>query len=179
MANCSFHSVFTYSQSEIYGQGRNMPLNYKHITHSASPRANAEPSSSSRPFNVRTFFDGVQPSSDKGKQKARQPKQKAPEVVDVPLGQATYQDVVGVDDGTRPYVLFFCLSWFQKKKKKPDPPRPVYDDELEDDESEEGIPNVPIPTIHVEPAQQQDIELNPMTSQSQPEAGPSRLAQSS
>ncbi|KAG1726904.1 hypothetical protein EDB19DRAFT_1943677 [Suillus lakei] len=146
--------------SEISSQGCNKPLNYNHITHSALSRANAGPSSSSRSFNVRTFFDGVQPSSDRGKQKA-------PEVVDVPLGQATYQDVVGVDDGTRPYELdfFCCLRWFQKKKKekKPDPPRPVYDDELEDDESEEGIPTVPIPTTCVQPARQEDIELNPMT----------------
>jgi hypothetical protein len=44
-------------------------------------------------------------------------------------------DAVGVDDGTRPYVLFFCLAWFQKKEKKPEI-RPVYDDELDDDEEE-------------------------------------------
>lgn len=135
--------------------------------------------SSSRLFDVRTFFNGIRPSSDTRKQNARQPKQKTPRVVDVPFGQATYGDVVGVDDGTRPYTLFFCLSWFQKKKKKPDPPRPVYDDELEDDESEEGIPNVPIPTIRVESAPQQEMALKRVASQSQPEAGPSRLAQPS
>jgi len=50
-----------------------------------------------------------------------------------------------VDDGTRPYVLFFCLSWFQKKKKKPDPPRQLYDDELYDNESEHAV-DIPIPT---------------------------------
>ncbi|KAG1727535.1 WD40-repeat-containing domain protein [Suillus lakei] len=133
--------------SEVPGQRHNEPLNYEHIdrsqiqaTHSASPRAD--------------------PSSDKkGKQKARQLKQKAPEVLDVPLGQATYGDVL-----------------VQKKKKKPDPPRPIYDDELEDDESEEGIIGVPIPTIQVQSAQHEEIELKLMTSQSQPEAGPSRLA---
>jgi hypothetical protein len=38
-------------------------------------------------------------------------------------------------------VVFFCLSWFQKKEKKPEP-RPVYDDELDDDDDEEE--NVPV-----------------------------------
>ncbi|KAG2151567.1 uncharacterized protein EDB93DRAFT_1327632 [Suillus bovinus] len=33
---------------------------------------------------------------------------------------------VGVDDGKRPFVLFFCLSWFQKKKK----PSSEYDEAL-------------------------------------------------
>ncbi|KAG1848263.1 hypothetical protein F4604DRAFT_1687796 [Suillus subluteus] len=47
-------------------------------------------------------------------------------------------DVVGVDGGKRPFVLFFCLSWFQKKEKKHES-RPVYDDELEDYEEEEKI----------------------------------------
>ncbi|KAG1722414.1 hypothetical protein EDB19DRAFT_2044050 [Suillus lakei] len=69
----------------------------------------------------RAFFNPIQSSSGKGKQKAREPKRKIVKVVDVPLGQATYADVVGVDDGTRPCVLFFCLSWFQKKEKKLDP----------------------------------------------------------
>jgi hypothetical protein len=44
---------------------------------------------------------------------------------------------VGVDDGVRPFVLFFCLSWFQKKEKKQEP-RPVYDDEVDDDDEEEN-----------------------------------------
>jgi hypothetical protein len=43
-----------------------------------------------------------------------------------------------VDDGIQPFVLFFCLSWFQKKEKKQEP-RPVYDDELDDDEEEENV----------------------------------------
>ncbi|KAG1723045.1 WD40-repeat-containing domain protein [Suillus lakei] len=124
---------------EISTQRRNDSLNHRGINHSTSPRANADPSPYSRLHGFRTFVSGIRWSSDKGKQKAQ-------EVIDVPLGQATYQDVVGVDDGIRPYVLFFCLSWFQKKKKKPDPPRPVYDDELEDDESEEGVLNIPMPT---------------------------------
>ncbi|KAG1735221.1 hypothetical protein EDB19DRAFT_1830341 [Suillus lakei] len=141
--------------SEISGQCRNKSRNHERITHSEHP-------SSSCLFDIRTFFSSIRRSSGKGKQKARQPKQKAPGVVDVPLGEATYQDVVGVDDGTRPYVLFFCLSWFQGKKKKPDPPRPVYDDELEDDESEEAILSVPIPTNRVQPPQQQEIELKPV-----------------
>jgi hypothetical protein len=33
-------------------------------------------------------------------------------------------------------VFFFCLSWFQKKEKKPKP-QIVYDDELDDDDEEE------------------------------------------
>ncbi|KAG1771411.1 hypothetical protein EDD22DRAFT_842660 [Suillus occidentalis] len=93
----------------------------------------------------------VRSSSDKGKQKAHGPQRKIAHTADVPLGQATYvcffynsggfADVVGVDDGERPYVLFFCLRWFQKKKKK-EVPQPVYDDELEDDEEEENLPFV-------------------------------------
>ncbi|KAG2739886.1 hypothetical protein P692DRAFT_201811269 [Suillus brevipes Sb2] len=85
---------------------------------------------------------------------------------------AGFADVVGVDDGERPYVLFFCLSWFQKKKKEVPQP-PVYDDELEDDE-EEVVPApaaVPPPRI-----QHEDIELKTLANHSQPQAGPSRLA---
>ncbi|KAG1859342.1 hypothetical protein DFJ58DRAFT_840207 [Suillus subalutaceus] len=82
-------------------------------------------------------------------------------------------DVVGVDDGWRPFILFFCLSWFQKKEKKQEP-RPVYDDELEDDEEEENaLDPVALPPPRV---QHEEIELKPIASQSQPEAGPSRLA---
>ncbi|KAG1860359.1 hypothetical protein F4604DRAFT_1957798 [Suillus subluteus] len=86
----------------------------------------------------RAFVNSIQSPSDKGKKNARKPKQKPVKVVDVPLGQATYADVTGVDDGTRPWVLFFCLSWFQTKEKKQEPPT-VYDDELEDDEEEENV----------------------------------------
>jgi hypothetical protein len=50
-----------------------------------------------------------------------------------------------VDDGERPYVLFFCLIWFQKKKKEVPQP-PVYDDELEDDEEEDVPGSVTMPT---------------------------------
>ncbi|KAG2754807.1 hypothetical protein P692DRAFT_201801422 [Suillus brevipes Sb2] len=87
---------------------------------------------------------------------------------------AGFADVVGVDDGERPYVLFFCLSWFQKKKKKEVPQPPVYDDELEDDE-EEDVPDpaaVPPPRV-----QHEDIEMKTLASQLQPEAGPSALQQ--
>jgi hypothetical protein len=59
-----------------------------------------------------------------------------------------------VDDGERPYVLFFCLSWFQKKKKKEVPQPPVYDDELEDDE-EEDVPDplaVTVPPRYTNPS---------------------------
>jgi hypothetical protein len=38
----------------------------------------------------RAFFNPVQSSSDKGKQKAREPKRKTVKAVNVPLGQATY-----------------------------------------------------------------------------------------
>ncbi|KAG1727175.1 uncharacterized protein EDB91DRAFT_1164701 [Suillus paluster] len=116
--------------SENPGQ-RRRALNYEptnrprgQAAYSPSPRTHAERSSSSPLHDFRTFFSGIRLSSDK--QKERQPKQKALEVIDVPLGQATYGDVVGVDDGTRPYSLFCCLSWCQKKKK-PDLPLPVYD----------------------------------------------------
>lgn len=46
--------------------------------------------------------------------------------------------MVGVDDGNRPFVLFFCLNWFQKKERNKEP-RPVYDDELEDDEEYDNV----------------------------------------
>ncbi|KAG1722417.1 hypothetical protein EDB19DRAFT_463439 [Suillus lakei] len=121
----------------------------------------------------RAFFNPIQSSSGKGKQKAREPKRKTAKVVDVPLGQATYADVIGVDDGTRPCVLFFCLSWFQKREKREDP-RPVYDDQLEDDEEEENmIDQVAMPPHRI---QHEAVELQNVASQSQPEAGPSRLA---
>jgi hypothetical protein len=121
----------------------------------------------------RAFFNPVQSSSDKGKQKAREPKQKTVRAVNVPLGQATYGDVVGVDDGIRPFVLFFCLSWFQKKEKKQEP-RPVYDDEVDDDDEEENaLDPVAVPPLGVH---HEEIELKTLAGQSQPEAGPSRLA---
>lgn len=58
----------------------------------------------------RAFFNPILSLSDKGKQNACEPERKTAQVVDVPLEQATYADVVGVDDGERPFVLFFCLS---------------------------------------------------------------------
>ncbi|KAG2361612.1 hypothetical protein BDR07DRAFT_1409084 [Suillus spraguei] len=82
--------------------------------------------------------DPLDSSSHEGKQRAREPRRKTAHIANVPLGQATYGDVVGVDDGVRPFVLFFCLSWFQKKEKKPEP-RPVYDDDPESDEEEENV----------------------------------------
>ncbi|KAG2055093.1 WD40 repeat-like protein [Suillus hirtellus] len=135
------------------------------------PRANSPPST---PFpGSRALFNHVRSPSDKGKQKACEQKGTTVKVVDVPLGQAAYADVVGVDDGKRPYVLFFCLSWFQKKEKKPEP-RPVYDDELEDDETDEDV----LDTVALPPRDQhEEIELKTMISQSQLEAGPSRLVE--
>ncbi|KAG1860184.1 WD40-repeat-containing domain protein [Suillus subalutaceus] len=86
--------------------------------------------------------------------------------------RATPGDVVGVDDRIRPYTHFFCLSWFQRKK--PDPPRPVYDDA-----SDHAILDVPIPTTRSQVDTAKKTTSSPMTFlQSQPEAGPSRLAPS-
>jgi hypothetical protein len=97
---------------------------------------------------------------------------------------------VGVDDGVRPFVLFFCLSWFQKKEKK-QKPRPVYDDEVDDDDEEENaLDPVAVPPLgYIKThsftipslmrcfrVQHEEIELKNLSSQSQPEAGPSRLA---
>ncbi|KAG2743280.1 hypothetical protein P692DRAFT_20178065 [Suillus brevipes Sb2] len=134
-------------------------------------RANAPPSP---PLSAgRSFFNHVRSSSVKGKYKARESQRNTASTVNVPLGQATYADVVGVDDGERPYVLFFCLSWFQKKKKKEVPQPPVYDDEFEDDEEED----VPAPAVVPPPRiQHEDIELKTLANQSHPQAGPSRLA---
>ncbi|KAG2066084.1 hypothetical protein BDR04DRAFT_1234206 [Suillus decipiens] len=103
-----------------------------------SNRPPAECSPSTSLPRGRTFFHPIQSPSNKGKQKAREPKRKSVRVVDVPLGQATYGDEVGVDDGVRPYVVSFCLSWFQKKEKKP-ARRPVYDDVPESEEEEEDV----------------------------------------
>jgi hypothetical protein len=163
------HNMKRQLNSEIPGQRRNKPATYQRFdksqgwaAHSASPLTHAESPSSSRLLDFKTFFNGVRPSSDnKGKKKERRSKTNAPQVVDVPLGDATYGDVVGVDDGIRPYVLFFCLSWFQKKKKKPDPPRPVYDDEIDDDESEHSIRNVPMPTARTQVDTNKQTKLTP------------------
>ncbi|KAG2741413.1 hypothetical protein P692DRAFT_20906686, partial [Suillus brevipes Sb2] len=124
----------------------------------------------------RTFFNHVRSSSVKGKQKARGSQRNTASTVNVPLGQATYADVIGVDDGERPYVLFFCLSWFQKKKKKEVPQPPVYDDELEDDEEEVVPAPAAVPPPGPPRFQHEDIEMKTLASQSQPQAGPSRLA---
>ncbi|KAG2738139.1 hypothetical protein P692DRAFT_20759550 [Suillus brevipes Sb2] len=102
------------------------------------PRANTPPSP---PLSAgRTFFNHVRSSSVTGKKKAHESQRNTASTVNGPLGQATYADVIGVGDGERPYVLFFCLSWFQKKKKKEVSQPPVYDDELEGD-NEEDIPD--------------------------------------
>ncbi|KAG2748840.1 hypothetical protein P692DRAFT_201865968 [Suillus brevipes Sb2] len=166
--------------SEIPGQRRNKPLNYQRTIYSTSPVAYAENPSSSRSLHLGTFFDGIRSSSDKkGKHKEHQSKRHAPQVVDVPLGIATPGDAVGEDDGVRPYVLFFCLSWFQKKKKKPDPPPVVYDDEFDGDESEHAVVGAPIPVPRTQLDTHKEMKLTPKTFfQSQPEAGPSRLAPS-
>ncbi|KAG2744638.1 hypothetical protein P692DRAFT_20105641, partial [Suillus brevipes Sb2] len=114
-------------------------------------------------------------SSVKGKQKAHEPRRTPAKTVNVPLGQATYADVIGVDDGERPYVLFFCLSWFQKKKKKEVPQPPVYDDELEDDEEEDVPAPAAVPPPGPPRVQHEEVEIKTFASQSQAQAGPSRL----
>ncbi|KAG1872183.1 hypothetical protein F4604DRAFT_1904151 [Suillus subluteus] len=63
-----------------------------------SNRLHGESSPSTPLPGGRVFFNSIRSSLDKWKQKA--------------------DDVIGVDDGTQPHVLFFCLSWFQKKEKK-------------------------------------------------------------
>ncbi|KAG1728195.1 hypothetical protein EDD22DRAFT_1054191 [Suillus occidentalis] len=61
----------------------------------------------------------------------------------------------------------------QKKKKKNSEPQPVvYDDEFDSDNDEEENVPAAIPPPRV---QHEEIELKPMASQSQPEAGPSHL----
>ncbi|OJA09818.1 hypothetical protein AZE42_12548 [Rhizopogon vesiculosus] len=72
--------------------------------------------------------------------------------------------IASEEDGRRPYALFFCLSWFQKKEKKPDSTPRVYDVDLMNAEQEEDPLDVP--------------EYIAIASQSQPEAGPSRLQES-
>jgi len=54
--------------------------------------------------------------------------------------------VASDEDGRRPYALLFCLSWFQKKEKKPVPPPQVYDVDLMNPEREEDPLDVPTPT---------------------------------
>ncbi|KIK41189.1 hypothetical protein CY34DRAFT_221995 [Suillus luteus UH-Slu-Lm8-n1] len=164
----------------IPGQRKNKPLIYQRTIYSTSPPAFTDSPSSPRSLDLRTFFDGIRSSSDKkGKYKERRSKRNAPQVVDVPHGQATYGDAVGEDDGVRPYVLFFCLSWFQKKKKKPDPPPIVYDDEFDDDESDHAVVGAPVPVARIQPDTHKEMKLTPKTFfQPQPEAGPSRLAPS-
>ncbi|KAG2748837.1 hypothetical protein P692DRAFT_20874562, partial [Suillus brevipes Sb2] len=64
-------------------------------------------------------------------------------------------------------------------KKKPDPPPVVYDDEFDGDESEHAVVGAPIPVTRTQPDTHKEIKLTPKTFfQSQPEAGPSRLAPS-
>ncbi|KAG1890063.1 hypothetical protein F4604DRAFT_1899102, partial [Suillus subluteus] len=144
------------------------PLDFPATLPLPSNRIHGESVSSTLLSSGRAFFNPSQSSPNEGKQKACEPKRKTVKVVDVPVGQATYGDVVGVDDGRRPFVLFFCLSWFQKKEKKPEP-RPVYED---DEEEENALDQIVLPPPRV---QHEEIELKTINSQSQAEAGPSRL----
>ncbi|KAG2745630.1 tricorn protease domain 2-containing protein [Suillus brevipes Sb2] len=151
------------------------PLDFPATLPLPSNRIHGESAPSASLPRRSAFVNPTRSSSGKGKQKAREPKRKPVKVVNVPLGQATYADAVGVDDGYRPYVVFFCLSWFQKKKKKPEPQPVVYDDEFDGDDDEEDE-NVPVPVTTPPRVQHEEFELKPMASQSQPEAGPSCLA---
>ncbi|OAX33238.1 WD40 repeat-like protein [Rhizopogon vinicolor AM-OR11-026] len=166
---------------EIPSRRRNMAhrrivMPRREAAHSALPfRADADSSPSARLHGVKDFFfNRMWPLSDtKGKQKERRVERQTQEVVDVPLGQATYGDYIASDeDGRRPYALLCCLSWFQKKEKKPDPPQQVYDVDLMNAEWEEDPLDVPVPT-RVRFVQQEDIALTAMASQPQPGAGPS------
>jgi len=170
---------------EIPDQRRNMAdrridRSRREITHSEHQySADADSPSSTGLHGVKDFFNRMLPSSDaKGKQKERRAEREAPELVDVPLGQATYGDyVASEEDGRRPYALLFCLNWFQKKEKKPDLPPQIYDVDLMQAEQEVDLLDVPIPTTRarITITRQEDTGLTSMASQSQPEAGPSCL----
>ncbi|KAG1760177.1 WD40-repeat-containing domain protein [Suillus occidentalis] len=152
------------------------PLDFPATLPLPSNRIRGESAPSTSLPSGSAFFNPTQSSSANGKQKAREPKPKPIKVVDVPLGQVTYPDAVGVDDGYRPYVFFFCLSWFQKKEKKPEPQPVVYDDEVDgDDEEEETVPIAVSAPPRVQP-EHEEVELKTLAGQAQPEAGPSRLA---
>ncbi|KIK34868.1 hypothetical protein CY34DRAFT_612311 [Suillus luteus UH-Slu-Lm8-n1] len=150
------------------------PLDFPATSPLPSNRIRGESAPSTSLPSHSAFVNPTRFSSGKGKQKVREPKRKPVQVVNVPLGQATYADAVGVDDGYRPYVVFFWLSWFQKKKKKPEPQPVVYDDEFDGDDEEDET--VPVPVAVPPRVQHEEIELQTLASQSQPEAGPSRLA---
>ncbi|KAG2055086.1 WD40 repeat-like protein [Suillus hirtellus] len=158
------------SQPGRKGQSRD-PLDFPATLPLPSYGRHGDSSASTLLPGGRAFFNSIQSSSDKGKQKARESKKGTAQVVDVPLGQATYADVVGVDDGNRPFVLFFCLNWFQKKERNQES-RPVYDDELEDDEEDGNVfdlVSLPPPGV-----QHEDTELETV---SQSNLGPSRLVE--
>ncbi|KAJ8579800.1 WD40 repeat-like protein, partial [Rhizopogon salebrosus TDB-379] len=109
------------------------------VTHSRfQSSADANSFSYTRLHAVQRFFNRTQPSADTKEKQGRRLTRRTPEVIDVPLGQATVGDyVAGEEDGVRPYSLFFCLGWFQKTEKTPDPPRQLYDDELMKEQGEE------------------------------------------
>ncbi|OAX35464.1 hypothetical protein K503DRAFT_367215 [Rhizopogon vinicolor AM-OR11-026] len=84
-------------QKEIPDQRRNMAdrridRSRREITHSEHQHsADADSPSSTGLHGVKDFFNRMLPSSDaKGKQKERRAEREAPELVDFPLGQATY-----------------------------------------------------------------------------------------
>ncbi|KAG1758210.1 hypothetical protein EDD22DRAFT_1052647 [Suillus occidentalis] len=144
------------------------PLDFPATSPLPSNRIHGESAPSTSLPGSSAFFNPTRSSSGKGKPKAHELKRKPVKVVDVPLGQATYPDAVGVDDGYRPYVVFFCLSWFQKKKKKKPEPQPVvYDDEFDGDDDEEEENSFRVP---------EEVELQTFAGQAQSEAGPSRPA---
>jgi len=149
---------------EISGQCCNTTANGLHdssrplLNYHANESANGVSSpSSSRVNGITNFFGWIGPPSDaKEEHNQRRLNRGAPNVVDVPLGQATYvcfstlgrlmrsdcilcqgDYVASKDDGIRPYSLFFCLGWCRKHDKKPDLPPQVYDVDLMRAEQEE------------------------------------------
>ncbi|OJA11801.1 hypothetical protein AZE42_07920 [Rhizopogon vesiculosus] len=54
--------------------------------------------------------------------------------------------IASEEEGRRPYALLFCLSWFHKTEKKPDPTPQVYDVDLVNAEQEDDPLDAPIPT---------------------------------
>jgi len=166
-------SYFNGSYMEIAGQCCNTTANdlldssRPLVNYHASESANAMNNpSSSRVNGITNFFGWIGPPSD-AKEKHKQPRlNRGPSnVVDVPLGQATYvcfsmlgqfmrsdcilcqgDYVASKEDGIRPYSLFFCLGWCRKHEKKPDLPPQVYDVDLMRAEQEYDTPEVPVHT---------------------------------
>ncbi|KAJ8582782.1 hypothetical protein M405DRAFT_830046, partial [Rhizopogon salebrosus TDB-379] len=119
----------------------------REVTHSRlQSSTDANSLSYIRLHGIRHFFNRMRPSADTERKQRRQLARRTPEFTDVPFGQATvvccfpgsfksethlihrqHDHVAGEEDGVRPYSIFFCLGWFQKKL---DLPRQLYDVDL-------------------------------------------------